>query len=209
MSERQGERVDDYAKTEKILRKLLMGANLGLWDMRSELSDLWDKSAETSLILQYLKTGGFIRTLPPKAKPMAKMLVYLGLVESLGTTFIDMALMLLIANGKEMHTRGPYTNHVMSIKELRKLGLAYKLHFLKRHGLPLFLNIVNRQLRNDIAHLKFKIDDKGVIRDSNGSLVDIDEVIQRFWKTMSDIEDIFHDIGFTKWLTSGKREDKP
>lgn len=209
MSERHETQLSDYDKTEKTLLKLLRHVNIEIWDMRAEISDLWDISAETSLNLQYLKTSGVLRSLPPKSKPMIKMLVYLGLVESLGTTFIDMALMLLIANGKEMHTRGPYINHVMSLKELRKLDLAYKLHFLKRHGLPLFLEIVNRQLRNDIAHLKFKIDDKGVIRNSNGSLVDIDEVIQRFWKTMSDIEDIFHDIGFTEWLTSGKREDKP
>lgn len=209
MSERHETQLSDYDKTEKMFRKLLRHANIEIWDMRSELADLWDSSAETSLNLQSLKTGGVLQALPPKSKPMVKMLVYLGLVESLGTTFIDMALMLLIANGKEMHTRGPYVSHVTSLKELRKLDLAYKLYFLRKHGLPLFLKIVDRELRNEIAHLKFKIDGEGAIRDSRGSLVDIDEVIERFWKAILDIESIFDDVGFTKWLTSGKREDKP
>ena len=205
MRERHETQLSDYDKTEKMLRKLLMNADLELWDTRGELADLWDSSTETSLNLQYLKTSGVLQALPPKSKPMIKMLVYLGLVESLGTTFIDMALMLLIANGKEMHARGPYINHVISLKELRKLDLAYKLHFLKRHGLPLFLKIVNRKLRNDIAHLKFKVDGEGVIRDSKGSLVDIDEVIERFWKAILDIESIFDEVGLTEWITSGKR----
>jgi len=207
MRERHETQLSDYDKTEKMLRKLLMNANLELWDTRGELADLWDSATETSLNLQSLKTSGVLQALPPKSKPMIKMLVYLGLVESLGTTFIDMALMLLIANGKEMHKRGPYINHVISLKELRKLDLAYKLHFLKRHGLPLFLKIVNRKLRNDIAHLKFKIDGEGVIRASKGSLVDIDEVIEKFWKVIFDIESIFDEIGFTEWISSGKREE--
>ena len=207
MRERRETQSSDYDKTEKNLRKLLMNANLELWDTRGELADLWDSATETSLNLQSLKTSGVLQALPPKSKPMIKMLVYLGLVESLGTTFIDMALMLLIANGKEMHKRGPYINHVISLKELRKLDLAYKLHFLKRHGLPLFLKIVNRKLRNDIAHLKFKIDGEGVIRASKGSLVDIDEVIEKFWKVIFDIESIFDEIGFTEWISSGKREE--
>jgi len=197
--------LSDYGKTEKTLRKLLMHCSLEFWNMRGELADLWDSSGKTSLNLQYLKADAYVESLPPKSKPMIKMLVYLGLVESLGTTFIDMALMLLIANGKEMHTRGPYIKHVTSLKELRKLDLAYKLYFLKSHGLPLFQKIVNRELRNDIAHLKFKIDDEGAIRDSKGSLVDIDNVIQTFWKTILDIQSIFDTIGFTKWLSQGKK----
>jgi len=208
MSERHETKLSEYDRTEKTLRKLLIHVKLEYWDVRGELSDLWDSSTETSLNLQYLKASTVMKSLPPKSKPMIKMLVYLGLVESLGTTFIDMALILLIANGKEMHTRGPYINHVTSLKELRKLDLAYKLAFLKRHKLPLFLKIVDRKLRNDIAHLKFKIDCDGAIRNSKGSSVDIDEVIQKFWKAMSEIESIFDEVGFTKWLASGKREDK-
>ncbi len=205
MSESQKKRLSDYDKTEKTLRKLFMHKNLDIWDMRVELGNLWDSSGETSLNLQHLKTGGILQSLPPKPKPMIKMLVYLGLVESLGTTFIDMALMLLIANGKEMHTRGPYIKHVTSLKELRKLDLAYKLHFLKSYELPLFQKIVNRELRNDIAHLEFKIEDNGAIRNSKGSLVDINKIIQRFWKTILDIQTIFDNIGFTRWLASEKK----
>lgn len=41
-----------------------------------------------------------------------KLLVYLGLVESLGVTLLNVTLVLLIASGEEVHTRGPYTKHV-------------------------------------------------------------------------------------------------
>jgi len=208
MSELHETESSEYDRTRKNLRKLLLNVKLEYWDVRDELADLWDSSSETSLNLQYLKGRAVLQSLPPKSKPMIKMLVYLGLVESLGTTFIDMALMLLIANGKDMHTRRPYINHVTSLKELRKLDLAYKLRFLKKHGLPLFRKVVDRELRNDIAHLKFKIKGEGSIMDSGGRLVDIDEVIERFWKTIMDIQSLFDEIGFTDWLTPGKGDDR-
>lgn len=203
MSEVRG--YETLEKTRRILGKLLRNAKLELWDMRNELSDSWDRSAETSLILQYLKVGGYAKLLPPKARSMAKMLTYLGLVESLGVTFMDMALMLLILNGKEMHTRGPHTKHVTSLRELQKLDLAYKQQFLKSHELYLFLKLVNRKLRNEIAHLKFRIQEDGTIESSEGSKVDIDNVIERFWKTLNEIISIFDEIGFTDWLSQGKK----
>jgi hypothetical protein len=127
MNEENKKQMSDCEKTERTLRKLMMHKNLAIWDMRSELGDLWDGAGKTSSSLQFLTAKSFSQSLPQKLKSMTKMLVYLGLVESLGTTFLDMALMLLIANGKEMHTRGPYVKHVTSLKELRKLDLAYKL----------------------------------------------------------------------------------
>jgi len=200
-------RYETLEKTEKILRKLLRHAKLGLWDMRSELADSWDRSAKISLILQNLKVGGYARLLQPKTRSMAKMLTYLGLVESLGVTFMDMALMLLIFNGKEMHTRGPYTKHVTSLAELQKIDLAYKQEFLKSHELHLFTELVNRNLRNEIAHLKFRIQEDGTIESSEGSEVDIDNVIQRFWETVQDFISIFDEIGFTDWLSQRNRKE--
>jgi hypothetical protein len=199
------EQAVEYEKTEKILRLLLQNADLELWDKRKELGELWDRAGETSLTLQYLKTGDYILKLPPKAKPMAKLLVYLGLVESLGVAFMDMALMLLIANGKEMHTRR-YVKHVTSLKELQKLDLAYKQYFLKSYDLPMFSKLVNRQLRNDIAHLKFRIEEDGKIKDSGDCEVDIDGATEEFWTRLFALTGIFDKVGFTHWLSAIDRE---
>jgi hypothetical protein len=196
----------DYEKTKKTLSKLMRHIPPEFWDMRGELGGLWDNAGKTSLNLQYLKTDAVTQSLPQESKPMIKMLVYMGLVESLGVAFIDMALMLLIANGQEMHTRGPYIRHVSSLKELQRLDLAYKLNFLRNYELPLFSEIVNRELRNEVAHLKFKIESDGTVRDSKGALVDINKAIERFWKTIMDIQLIFDGCGFTRFLTSEERE---
>jgi len=196
----------DHEKTRKILLKLLHNAKLEIWDMRSELADSWDRSSETSQILQYLKIGEYARLLPPKTQSMAKMLTYLGLVESLGITFTDIALMLLIMNGKEMHTRLPFIKHVTSLRELQEVNLAYKQHFLKAYELDPFLELVNRKLRNKIAHLKFKIEENGTIKLYNNKIVDIDKVLEEFWKTFFEIIEIFDEIGFTNWLSKGKED---
>jgi len=56
-------------------------------------------------ILRDLKATGVLGMLQPEARSMNKMLVYLGLVESLGVALIDTVLFLLVANGEEIHTK--------------------------------------------------------------------------------------------------------
>ena len=81
-----------------------------------QLYEKWKKSERLSKILRGLKT----RVEYPSAiyESMNKLLVYLGLVESLGVTLVDVTLMLLIAGGKEVHTRGPFAKHITVFREL-------------------------------------------------------------------------------------------
>lgn len=191
-------------ETRKILMRLRMRTGERhefFWDSRGDLAASWKKSLETSEILKDLKTRQVLDTLSPKAKSMSKLLSYLGLVESLGVTLLDMALVLLIANKEEMHIRrGPGIMHVSTMKELRKLELAYKLHFLEKHKLGYFAKLIDRNLRNDIAHLKLEIEEDGTIRGSGGNVIDIDEVISNFWARVGTIISFLDDVGFKNWL---------
>jgi len=192
---------DDYLNSKNMLRRLFYQAKYPiLWDIRSDLSTTLKESKNISEILRDLKTEFISKESPPKIKSMAKMLVYLGLTESLGVTLIDIALMLLIANGNEMHTHGPFIKHVTTHKELRKLDLAYKLDFLKKHKLEFFAKLINRELRNEIAHLKFKIDENGKIKDSKNNTVLIDDVISEFWAKYYSAINMFEDTGLKQFL---------
>jgi hypothetical protein len=131
---------------------------------------------------------------------MSKMLVYLGLVESLGTTLTDMVLVMFIANGKEIHTHGPFAKHVRTLEELRNIDLSHKLDLLREEKLHLFGSFLNRGDRNLIAHLKFKIQDNGEIRRLNNSPIQIDEYIRKFWDGADTLMLVFEDIGFLKYL---------
>jgi hypothetical protein len=163
-----------------------------------DLKEKWDEAKKVSKILRDLKTYSFDPS--HEYAPMMKMLAYLGLVESLGVALADMVLILLIANGKEVHTRGPMTRHVTRATELEKIDLAYKLDFLEDEGLELFAEFINRDVRNHIAHLKFMIRDNGEIRKRDGSPIDIDANISRFWDGVETLMLIFEDIGFLKWF---------
>ena len=64
----------------------------------------------------------------------------MGLVESLGVNLIDMVLMLLVANGREIHMKYPI-KHVESFEDLNKITLADKLDLLKDYKITLFKRI--------------------------------------------------------------------
>lgn len=163
-----------------------------------EFKEKWEEAQKVSKILRGLKT----RTRYPSLEyeSMSKMLVYLGLVESLGVALADIVLILLIANEREVHTRGPLTKHVTKARELEKIDLAYKLDFLEDEGLDLFRKFINRDVRNHIAHLKFTIQDNGEIRKRDGSPIDIDVNISRFWGGVDILMLVFEDIRLLKWL---------
>lgn len=196
----------DDVDARKKLNKLFTGARYNvLWDNREALSTAWKKSHETSDNLRGLKITQVLQALSPKARSMLKLLVYLGLVESIGTTLIDIVLMLLIANGKEMHiTRGPGIKHVSTPRELRKLDLAYKLYSLESNQLGYFAKLVDRNLRNDIAHLKFEIDEDGVVRDSNRNVRNIDDIVSSFWAKAYTIISFLDGFKFRDWLEKGR-----
>lgn len=163
-----------------------------------EFYERWQEAEEISEILRGLKSEVTYQS--EKLKSMSKMLAYLGLVESLGTTLTDMVLMMFIANGTEIHTRGPFTKHVKTLEELRDIDLTCKLELLSEEGLKLFGSFLNREDRNLIAHLKFKIQDNGEIRKHDNSPIHIDEDITRFWDGADTLKLVFEDIGFLKYL---------
>lgn len=172
-----------------------------LWDSKIELATLWEKARETSEVLRDLRTERTMEKLSPKTRSMLKLLTYLGLAESLGGALIDMGLVILIASGKDMHIGGGRgIMHVSKMKELRELNLAYKMRFLDNHKLGYFAKVIDRQLRNDIAHLKFEIKADGTILNSSGQVVNIDDTISGFWARVSTIISFLEDAGFKDML---------
>jgi hypothetical protein len=96
------------------------------------------------------------------------MFVYLGLVETYGNTLADVAVWLLVANGKDFRIgreRGtPRIKHALSIKDLenKRVSLGTKLNFMRKNGLNESASIVDREVRNDIAHMRLEITNKRV-----------------------------------------------
>jgi len=201
-----------YKETKEILGKLfqnatVLGDKIGAFlPTRYEIFkrncmefyEKWKEAQEISEILRGLKSD--VNYNNDRLKSMSKMLAYLGLVESLGITLMDVALIFLIANGKEVHTRGPLIKHVTSFEELKDLDLGYKLEFLKDERLNLFKEFINKDVRDHIAHLKFKIKNNGEIRKIEGSPIHIAKEIAKFWDGVDTMKLVFEDIGFLKWL---------
>jgi hypothetical protein len=200
----------EFLETQKLLLKLMHGPGSFelLWDNKDDLLVSWNKSKETSEALKDMKAQEALNVLPSKSKSLTKLFAYLGLVESLGVTLMDMALILLIANRKEMHMRGKGggIRHVSTLKELRRLDLVYKLEFLVANKLGFVAGVVSRNLRNDIAHLKFAIDENGEVKDSGGHTVNIDGVLTDFWKKVGEIIQIFDRIEFLPFIHQKKIE---
>lgn len=84
-----------------------------------EFKETWKEAEKVSKVLKGLKITSYPSL---EYESMSKILAYLGLVESLGVTLADAILILLIANGKEVHTREP--KHVTKVKELKEVNLA-------------------------------------------------------------------------------------
>jgi len=69
--------------------------------------------------------------------------------------------------------------------------------------------VTNRELRNDIAHLKFQIEENGDIVDSNRQSVNIDDKLEKFWERVGHIISIFKKIRFLNWVESVGRVQAP
>jgi len=212
---------DEYKKTERILRDLFgsvyqlkpKGVSLPTAHELAEencrdLLEKFEEAEKMSGILRDLKTEQIVGQLPPESRSMIKMLVYLGLVESLGATLADIVLMLLIVNGEDVHTKGPFTRHIRSFKELRDVELGYKLELLKQANLRIFQKILGREIRNNVAHLKFRIGKDGVIQGLGGNPIPIDDAIDEFWRSVTRIMIILEGIGFMKWIRSKAKNER-
>lgn len=97
------------------------------------------------------------------------LFLYLGMIESLGNSIVNILVMLLVANGRDFHIecrgyRMPRIRHVVSIKEdleKERVFLGTKLSFLQENGLKVLTSIIDSELRNAIAHLNFTIKEDG------------------------------------------------
>lgn len=108
----------------------------------------------------------------------AAMFAYLGLVETVANCVVDILVMLLVANGRDFHVEsnyGPRIKHATSISSLKdgKVTLSTKLDFLRENGVKALTNVIDTTLRNDIAHLKFNLEEADIFvsfnrKDSNG-----------------------------------------
>lgn len=214
---------DDYEETRRILSYLFrkitkLSAKIGpmvpppeyvfhpeYQVFRKNCKEMWRKWKEAqkmSRILRELKTG--VEYPSNELESMANMLAHLGLVESLGVTMMDMMLLFLMADGRELHTRGYPTKHVETFEELEKVwNLDYKLSFLNSSGLSIFKKrILDPKTRNIIAHLNFTIKkDSGEIRGGkDNEIIDIKRKSSSFWEGIDILNLVFEDIGFLKWL---------
>lgn len=150
-----------------------------------------------------------LRTKPGNRRPLSVLLLYryLGSVESFGTTILDLLIILLIANGCHFHVERvhavPRIVHAVDFKDLRNTNLASKIEFLKRNGLKKTSTFIDRELRNAIAHLTYKMDSKGEIsiyraRDGKWKNVNIYERINTFTNKFSMILIILGQEGLNK-----------
>ena len=204
---------DDYKETRKILEPIItkvvyvmpkydamrLPSRRLLFDENCvEFNEKWQEAEKVSQILKDLKAAKYPTK---KLESMSRMLGYLGLVESLGVTLLDMVLLLLIGYGYEVHTRGPYTKHVTSFEELADLNLGFKLKFLKDNDINIAQKIVNPDLRNIIAHLKFRVSENGDIKDLGNNVIQIDDEISRFWSAADTLKLVFEDCGLLQHVT--------
>lgn len=160
----------DYAKMERRLTILVKNVSLAFVKDRQtysencrQINEGWKEAKAISSILRDIKSG--ISFPSRKEESMNRMLVYLGLVESLGNTLMDMFIMVLIMNGREIHTRsGSNVKHVRLMKELKDTTLDGKLDFLDDEGFGFFKRFIDKNTRSIIAHLKFTIENNGDVK---------------------------------------------
>jgi hypothetical protein len=65
-------------------------------------------------------------------------------------------------------------------------------------------DVVNRQLRNDIAHLNFRVEENGEVKRSNGETINVDESLTKFWKKVEKIISIFDHIRLLHFIEQGR-----
>jgi len=173
-------------------------------NFKKNCKEMWRKWREAQRISRILRELKRAENQNEEQKSMINMLGYLGLVESLGVTMMHIALLFLIANGRELHTKGHPTKHAKTFKELEGIwDNNYKLGFLKSSGVSIFgKKIVNTELRNIIAHLNFTVEkNSGEIRGGKrNKIIDIEGKISNFWKGIDIVNLVLEDIGFVAWL---------
>jgi hypothetical protein len=134
--------------------------------------------------------------------PFLFAVMYLSLVETVGDMFVNMAIMLLTAKGIDFHLEPDdnhrYTRHAQYLDEIESpsIPLSTKLDFISVNGLPFFSSWIDRNLRNNIAHMSFKIDDNGdffALRYGKYRKIDLSEKITKFTEILTIVETVFNE----------------
>lgn len=100
---------------------------------------------------------------------MYEIFCYLGLVESLGNSCVSIITMLLIANSRDFHIERMYgtprIKHVVLLRDLEeeRVPLTIKLNFLRENGIRHLTEVIDTELRNAIAHLKFDVKEDKIL----------------------------------------------
>jgi hypothetical protein len=100
------------------------------------------------------------RRLAPMEKSVLEMSIFLWLFESFYVYRLDFVCLLLIGNGHDLYSRRQY---VSSFQQVQKVDTYQKFEFLRQHKLEMLVRENDRELRNSIAHNRFKIDEKGSV----------------------------------------------
>jgi len=131
---------------------------------------------EFNKALKYAKqfaqyTERYASDVPPSLKDTVYALFsHVVLVESLGRSLLDMIVILLVANGKNLHiNKGRGTGHVNKIGELHNVSQGIKIFFLKDNGITKLTKFVNADLRNKISHLDFEFSEDNIYIDGKPS----------------------------------------
>lgn len=130
--------------------------------------DYKDRYASAWQIVDFMaRTSSRLHKFPIEQETLG-LFTYLGLVESLGNTIIDMIVMLLVANGKDFHIECSYTTprirHASSINDLEneRVPLTTKLNFLRSNNISCLSSVIDSKLRNKIAHARFIVEEKEI-----------------------------------------------
>jgi hypothetical protein len=159
------------SELEPFLDKLRMGPMDSIHGFEDSYRKFMARIEDANSKINFLMIGQTVEEISGSSisKQVFDLFFYLGLVESYGNCFVDLLVMLLIANGKDFHIESlhssPRIKHVNSMNDLEKekVPLTTKLNFLRDNGIDTFSSIIDSRLRNDIAHLNFKINENTII----------------------------------------------
>lgn len=116
------------------------------------------------------------------------MLVYLWEYEARYHFLVNILCFVLTINGEKIvvNQKTRKTINCNSFSEVEKVGIHNKIEFLKENGFKI-MELNDNNLRNDIAHYNFLIDEDGTVKfyKSNGKLVK--EVIHKRHEDMLDL----------------------
>jgi hypothetical protein len=152
------------SELEPILDRIRVTPKIQLTAFKEAYERFTCRSKNSIDLWSSIQSGKYIEEYASISEQVRELYSYLGMIESLGNCYVDMLVMLLIANGRDFHIESKYSTprirHVTSIEDLEKettLGLGTKLGFLKTNGLPFIVSLIDNTLRNDIAHLNCKV----------------------------------------------------